>query len=367
VIFVVSCVAFMQIIRPPPSVDWPSLVQRPYVQKAIDAPPLPPVTKVGEDWAAARRRLKSEWSAILGPSPIHATSLDSKTHNEERLPGFHRSIVSFQSEGGDRVEAALLVPQGLQSHDSRAAVVVFHETTPLGYRQPAGIAGNAERHFGVELVRRGYVVLCPDCFILKRPSGASAKGPIDVARLQAAALKKRRPGWSGMGKLTFDASRCVDFLETLSFVDQSRIGCLGFSLGAKQVLYAMAFESRFRAGVFNEGGVGVPMSNWSDKWYLGSSIKDRLLTNDHHQLLALAAPRAILIQGGGSADGDASWPYIAAALPVYRTLGASDRIGLHHHGGRHAYPPAARQTAYRWLDHWLEFQPKGAGVRPTSS
>jgi hypothetical protein len=29
-----------------------------------------------------------------------------------------------------------------------------------------------------------------------------------------------------MGKMTFDASRCIDFLETLAFVDGARIGCI---------------------------------------------------------------------------------------------------------------------------------------------
>src|SRR3989442_1437650 len=44
--------------------------------------------------------------------------------------------------------------------------------------------------------------------------------------------KQRQPGWTGMGKMAFDASRCIDFLETLPAVDRSRIGCIGHSLGA---------------------------------------------------------------------------------------------------------------------------------------
>ena len=99
------------------------------------------------------------------------------------------------------------------------------------------------------------------------------------------------------------------------------------------------------------------MSNWADEWYLGASIKERLTTFDHHQLLALAAPRALLIQGGGSADGEKSWPYVAAALPIYRLLGAADRIGLHDHKGKHSYPREAREMAYRWLDDWLGHRP----------
>jgi dienelactone hydrolase len=188
-------------------------------------------------------------------------------------------------------------------------------------------------------------VLCPECYILKDPKGW-AKG-------QAEALAKRRPGWTGMGKMTFDASRCVDYLESLPVVDRNQIGCIGHSLGAKEVLYAMAFEPRYKVGVFSEGGIGLRMSNWTDSWYLTDKMKKHIPALEHHQLLALAAPRPILIVAGDSADTDASWTFVKAALPVYELLKAGDRIGLHNHHGGHALPKEARELSYRWLDYWL--------------
>ena len=41
---------------------------------------------------------------------------------------------------------------------------------------------------------------------------------------------------------------------------------------------------------------------------------------------ALAAPRAFLLIGGDSADGDASWPSIEAVRPVWSLLGAADAV-----------------------------------------
>src|SRR5207245_177136 len=200
---------------------------------------------------------------------------------------------------------------------------------------------------GVHLVKRVYVVFCPECYILKG----------DWAKAQAAVIEKTWPGWTGMGKMTFDASRCVDFLESLPFVDAGRIGCIGHSLGAKEVLFAMAFEPRYAAGVFNEGGIGLRMSNWTDPWYLTGRMKKYIPELENHQVLALAAPRPLLVLGGDSADGDASWPFVRAALPVYRLLGAGDRVGLINHRGKHTFPREARRLAYRWLDHWLRFTP----------
>lgn len=67
--------------------------------------------------------------------------------------------------------------------------------------------------------------------------------------------------------------------------------------------------------------------------------------------------RPFLVLGGDSADGDASWPFIKAVVPVYELLGAGDRIGLHTHKSKHTFPKEPRRLAHRWLDHWLEFKP----------
>src|SRR5262249_33224315 len=193
--------------------------------------------------------------------------------------------------------------------EKRPAVVVFHQTTRDTLDESVGLGKNRELALALELTRRGYITLSPECYILKDKKGWASG--------QAAALAKRRPGWTGMGKMTFDASRCVDYLDTVPGVDGQKIGCIGFSLGAKEVLYAMAFEPRYRAGVFNEGGIGLRMSNWTDAWYLTAAMKRHIPASEHHQVLALAAPRPLLVLGGGSADGPASWPFVKAVLPVY--------------------------------------------------
>lgn len=94
--------------------------------------------------------------------------------------------------------------------------------------------------------------------------------------------------------------------------------CIGHSLGAKEALYLAAFDPRITAMVSSEGGIGTAMSNGDAEWYLGHIVEQPGFAREHHELLALAAPRPFLLVGGGSADGAASWPWIAAGLPVYR-------------------------------------------------
>jgi dienelactone hydrolase len=344
--------------------DWPNFVQKPYTKLTIPDLGLRPllvtadgkkITKKG-DWETARQALHDAWLERLGKAPDKPDKIDVRSEQIEKLDGFTRELLSFASEGDDRIRAYLLIPTGLKRDEKRPAVVAFHTTTRETFKEAAGLGKDPERAYARHLVECGYITLCPECYILKDPEGWAAG--------QAKALDKRRPGWTGLGKMTFDASRCVDLLETLPAVDKERIGCIGFSLGAKQVLYAMAFEPRYKVGVFNEGGIGLRMSNWTDPWYLTEKMKAHIPEMEHHQLLALVAPRPFLILGGDDADGDASWPFVDAALPVYKFLSAGDRIGLFNHKGKHTFPSDARKVAYRWLDEWLDFTPVKDRAKP---
>jgi dienelactone hydrolase len=340
-----------------PSFDWPALAQQPYAKATIPDLGLKPllVTPDGKpitthaEWYKARDGLRAAWRERLGKDAEKPANLDTRIERVETLDGYTRQLVSFAAEGDDRMRAYLLIPARLKDGERRPAIVVFHPTTRDTLKEPVGLGQRADMALALQLTQRGYVTLSPECYILKDPVGW-AKG-------QATALEKRRPGWTGMAKMTFDAGRCIDYLETVAAVDKARIGCIGHSLGAKEVLYAMAFDPRYKVGVFNEGGIGLRMSNWTDAWYLTERMKPSIPALEHHQLLALIAPRPFLIMGGDDADGDASWPFVHAALPVYRLLGAGERVGVYNHKGKHSFPAEARELAYRWLDHWSAFTP----------
>ena len=150
-----------------------------------------------------------------------------------------------------------------------------------------------------------------------------------------------------------DAEVAVDILCSLPEVDANRIGAIGHSLGAKEVLYLAAFDQRVKVSVSSEGGVGTRFSNWDAPWYLGADIKKPKFTREHHELLALAAPRPFLLIGGDSADGARSWPFIEAALPVYKLDSRPPRLGLFNHGRDHAVPPEAESRIYEWFETYL--------------
>ncbi len=84
-------------------------------------------------------------------------------------------------------------------------------------------------------------------------------------------------------------------------------------------------------------------------------MKDPGFALEHHELLALAAPRAFLLIGGDSADGDRSWPFIEAALPVYKLSDAEaeTKIGLWNHKQGHSVPDDAVKRVGEWCQKML--------------
>ena len=297
------------------------------------------------EWLKQRAQLRKQWQGVLGEFPRKKVALKAEVLSTERLPEFTRQFIRYQVEKGLFTDGYLLTPRAGQG--KLPAVVVFHPTTPLQAKGVAGLAPEypEEKWQGVQLVQRGYVVWCPRNYI--ETPGTNWAG-------NAARVLARHPNWTGMTRMVWDAIRAADFVESLPNVDRKRIGCLGHSLGGKEVLYAMAFDERYRAGVSSEGGIGLRFSNWAAPWYLGAKINQPGFQLENHQVLALVAPRAFLLLAGDSADGDRSWPFIQAVTPIYELLGAPDNIGwLNHHQG-HRYSPEARAVAEAFLDRHLK-------------
>jgi pimeloyl-ACP methyl ester carboxylesterase len=153
--------------------------------------------------------------------------------------------------------------------------------------------------------------------------------------------------------MLYDALVAVDILAAMPEVDVKRIGAVGHSLGAKEVLYVAAFDERVKVIVSSEGGVGTRFSNWDAPWYLGPTIKEPSFIHEHHELLALVAPRPFLLIGGESADGDRGWPFIERAWAAYKLYGEPCAVGQYNHRQGHAVPPQALARIDEWLETYL--------------
>ncbi len=330
------------------------------------APPNPPREGVGQlapllvntdgqtittrkDWESHRAVIRDQWLKFLGPMPELRPPVKLEVRKDESLPGVTRQLVRYEGEPDLFVEGYLLVPPLPSDKTKRLpGIVALHPTTNATIDEIAGVSGRDEKQTGLKLAQRGFVVFCPRCFLWQ-----------DVSSLDEAVKqhRERHPETLGMTKMLYDAMRGVDVLESLSFVDRERIGAVGHSLGAKEALYLAAFDERISAAVASEGGIGFRSTNWDASWYLGEAIRDENFALNHHQLLALIAPRPFLVLGGesgpGAADGDRSWPLIEAAQPAWRLYGEPVRLGLFNHDEGHTVSARSFDRMAEWLDVYL--------------
>ena len=296
-------------------------------------------------WKRKRSLLRQWWQDFLQPLPVdrqHPPRLD--VLEEDRPKDLVRQLVRYEAEPGVVVEAYLLRPAAAGRR--YPGVVVLHSTTDDTIRQPAGLAGEPEKAFGLKLAQRGFVTVCPRNFVWpgrgKIATGEALQG-----------LRSRHPRSKGMAKMLFDAQVALDILASRPEVDPKRLGAAGHSLGGKEVLYLAALDDRVRVAISSEGGIGMKFSNWDAPWYLGPTITSGDFRHEHHELLALAAPRAFLLLGGDSADGDRSWPFIEAVLPVYKLYGGSPTVGLFNHKRGHSVSREAERRIFEWFEAYL--------------
>ena len=155
-------------------------------------------------------------------------------------------------------------------------------------------------------------------------------------------------------------SRLIDALEQLGAeqtkIDVKRIGISGCSYAGKMALFCGAFDERVALTIAQEpGGGGAASWRYSHQldsvenldrtdyhWFL-ESMRERfhgdsvyLMPYDHHELVAMVCPRALLVLGNTDyrwlAD-ESAYVSLNAARRVWQQLGIADRMGYSINGG----------------------------------
>ena len=295
------------------------------------------------EWKKQREVIRKRWLDYLGALEPNPNPPVLKLVKEDRPEGLIRQLVEYESEPGIMVQGYLIKPAIIDK--ALPGIVALHSTSDNKMYGIAGVEGGKAVSFGYRLAKRGFVVFCPMCFLWHDMEGRTLAQQVEK-------FKQRHPQSKGMAKMLFDAQRAVDILESLAEVDHNRIGTTGHSLGAKEAFYLIAFDDRVKSAVSNEGGIGIQFSNWDASWYLDKEIHN--FGHQHHEILALVAPKPFLLIGGDSSDGEKSRPYIKSVYPVYDLYGEKrQNIELFNHGQGHGVTPFAEKLTYDWLENNL--------------
>lgn len=323
------------------------------------------VTSLAQDPAPipTRAQALAALQSVMGPFPSHARGpVPMRIVTESQHDGYVLQDIRYRSEPGDRpgveVPAYLLIPRPAPVRGARLrAVLALHQTHPAGRKVVAGLGESPDDQYGVELVKRGYVVLAPAYPLLADYSP-------DVLGLGHA---------SGTMKAIWDNVRGIDLLMGLGFVSTNGVAAIGHSLGGHNGLFTAAFDDRIRVVVtscgfdsFRDYYDGNPAvwgeeRGWCQLRYMPAlrAYQGRLdsLPFDFPDVLAAIGPRAVWVNAP-KGDSNFRWQSVDRVVdrvrPLWERAGRTDRLEVVHPDHGHRFAPAERQRAYAVIARELD-------------
>ena len=277
--------------------------------------------------------------------------------SQRQLADHSRIELVLHGDGALSVPVYLLTPNGVSQTRPAPAVVCVHghgaygNDPIVGRTDLEGVADAIAKNnydYGLQFVRRGYVVAAP-CLIpfgrrVNRESyGANDPCAVTFLRMQALG---RLPISENLRALRW----CVDLLESRPEVRSGRIGCAGLSYGGRMTMMVAAVDSRIGVAAVS-GALNLMQERLSQPHSCGSQIIPKLLKyGDYSEIGALIAPRPCVWETG---DQD---PLIVPVWDevfrdrlrrVYDALGAIEQLHFDRFQGRARVERTHRDAAVR--------------------
>jgi hypothetical protein len=209
--------------------------------------------------------------------------------------------------------------------------------------------------------------------------------------LKPGATEPAADEWGAISAWAWGLSRAMDYFETDKQIDSKRVAIQGTSRLGKTVLWAGAKDTRFKmviASCSGEGGAAISRRNYGEsinhmtdtsRYYYqfapnrhNYSADPNQSPVDAHMLVALMAPRPLLLQTGDTdywSDPKGEFLAAVAAEPVYKLFGkkgpgtdvmpkAGDKTGINTlgyylHAGGHGTIPSDWPVFIEYLKKYL--------------
>lgn len=265
--------------------------------------------------------------------PCTTERLDCGDHIREHVvlqvePGLHMPVFILLPKKGSPPFRTVIAPHG-HGGGGKAAVV--------GMPGPAYAAAIEHYNYGYGLAfcRAGFAVLCPDARGFgERQEDLAKANPLvsSCAFINHMAIPL---GQTVTGMWVWDLMRLIDYAQTRSDLNTTRLGCAGLSGGGLQTLWTAALDERITAAIVSGYFYGVKESLLDMHGHCSCNYVPHLWEYaDHGDLGALIAPRPLMVQTGdqdslNGASGLANVrSQLAVTRKVYRVMGA--RAALQH-------------------------------------
>lgn len=200
--------------------------------------------------------MRTEILKCLGKFPL-SSELNLKYLAEDDMGTYTRKLVEYNVEENEKVRAYLLIPKDINKKMPGILAVHQHASNyEIGKSEVVGLTKNDMYSYGLDLVKRGYVVIAPDLLCFEERMGSPKfRENKDMQKLyeKYEFCKRVLEGSSLQTKYLHDLKVAVDLLRGLEFVDTDNIGVIGHSLGGQESIWALWFDSRIKAGVSSCG------------------------------------------------------------------------------------------------------------------
>ena len=238
-----------------------------------------------------------------------------------------------------------------------------------------GYSGNA---YGIELVRRGYVVISIDMFYWGERRVVLDDDPPELKErlmtlsdedvkaynnrcnhdeeFMAKTLLCAGVTWAGI--MVWDDIRTVDYLLTRSDVDPHRIACVGQSVGGIRSAYLAALDDRIKAAVVSSWMCSFPKQLAAHIRGIGFTkiIPGIYHHMDYPDIASLAMPKPLMVINGSQdrlfepAGVHAAHEKIARC---YAKAGATERFTSIIEDAPHDFNAARQADVWAWFDRWV--------------
>lgn len=318
------------------------------------------------------RQFDSDLRSKLNIEPWRG-ELAPRVETEESLDGITRSLIRLQLDENEWVEAYLLKPH-VSGREKLPAMLAIHQhggDFTLGKSEPAGLSTNATFHYGIDLAKRGFVVLCPDLLGFeertppewKRKEGSAPDG-FWYERFEA--MRFLLQGSTLQAKYLAELSRALDYLSSLDFVDSARIGVIGHSMGGQEAVWLSWYDKRVAACACS-CGIALLSAILRDQinHNMALYVPGMLEIGDIDLLTRAIAPRPLFISYGAR---DPIFPVDSVRQIVevteghYAEMGAAERFQSLEFPGEHGFPEHVKERMYGFLRRALQAEATGGLV-----
>lgn len=266
--------------------------------------------RTAEEYSLWKRQTRKLLSELIGLPKMKLCDLLPEVKESVMLAdGIRRDKLVLQVEPGVFMPVFVLVPERIRESEIQCFIALpGHQgagkySVAGCYDIPAAKACIDKFHYdyGTQLAREGFVTFCPDCRGFGERRELQMQKDEETAFINGSCYQLSHMaeplGLTVTGMNTWDIMRLIDYIQTRGEWKTERIGCLGFSGGGMQTLWASALDDRIGVSVISGYFYGYKEAHLERNGNCNCNYVPHLWEHvDMGDIGALLAPRPVLIQ-----------------------------------------------------------------------